>query len=239
MSKLRLFFSAILVCALAAGNVQAQTFTLNTDTTKGWWATAGSTVDLKIKVTSTSGSPINFDWKVSSLSLASKWHVTSICDPNNCYSETKPGLLDGSSLFSTSSPVTSGYFLLDFDADSAAFGTSSTAVLEITSGSTTSKATYIGYKNTTGVVTYTRADDNISIFPNPAQSYIDVLYSPNSDVNTIAIYNIIGKVISVYKVTDKSSARCEFNADMPSGIYLVRIADSKGNVIATRKITRQ
>lgn len=231
--------ASLFVSLFAAKNSSAQ-YTLDKDTSKGYWGGSGY-VETKIKATNTGSSPLVLDWRMSALSLAPGWNLSSACEPSGyCYSGTQPGLKDGTKTFTTDPIASSGNFLVDFDCDAAALNTMSYAVLEVSaSGGAVKKIAFVGYKNPTGVSTFTHTDEDISIFPNPATSYIDVLYSPSSDVKTISIYNLIGKVVSVYKVTDKNSARCEFNTDMASGIYLVRVADSKGNVIATRKITHQ
>jgi hypothetical protein len=236
--KLLLTIFIALFCAL---NSQAQ-FTTDKDSSKGYWVSSAYPVEVHVKAINTSSAPVTIKWKMISNHFDAGWSLDGACDNVDCKTSSTPGLLDGTGNFSTF-PITVGDncdFKLGFNESGAASNTKAYAVLELTStGGPTKNAVFIAYKNGAGITTATIQENEISIFPNPAQNYIDVLYSPFSDVNTIAIYNIIGKVVSVYKVTDKSSARCEFNADMPSGIYLVRIADSKGKVIATRKITRQ
>lgn len=234
--------AAMLVSFASAHKAVAQSFTIEKDTTKAYWV-SGYSVELKLKTTNTSSSPIQLDWRLSSLTMDAGWTFGSACEPSGyCYSSTTPGLKDGSKTF-LSDPMAAGYtgnFIVDFDADAAADNSKSIATIDIsTGGGAIKKATFIGYKLATGISTSIIQDDEIAIFPNPASNYIDVLYSTNSDVKSVAIYNLIGKLVSVYKVSDKNSARCTFATDMPSGIYLVRIADSKGAVIATRKITRQ
>lgn len=226
-------------------NSQAQLFTTDKDSSKGYWVSSAFPVEVHVKAINTYSAPITVKWKMTSNHFDAGWSLDGACDNVECKTSTTPGLLDGTGNFSTL-PIAVGDncdFKLGFNESGAALNTKAYAVLELSSTvgatTTTKNAVFIAYKNATGITTATIQENEISIFPNPAQNYIDVLYSPFSDVNTIAIYNIIGKVVSVYKVTDKSSARCEFNADMPSGIYLVRIADSKGKVIATRKITHQ
>ncbi|MFI5195872.1 MAG: T9SS type A sorting domain-containing protein [Chitinophagales bacterium] len=87
------------------------------------------------------------------------------------------------------------------------------------------------------VTNINNTENEIILYPNPARDELNVVYSPNADVKTIAVYNIIGKVIAVYKVT---SAGANLNLEnIPSGIYFVRLTNSHGDVVVTRKFTKQ
>jgi hypothetical protein len=222
---------------------KAQSFSSDKDTSKSSWIFPGYDIEPHISFTNTTSASITFNWKLVQLYKDAGWKFDGACDNVQCYTEEVPGLVDGKGTFTTM-PVAAGAtldFKMIFNGNDAVTGTKSISTIEISTGSETAKkATFAAFKGTTGIKTVlVKNNDDITIFPNPASSYIDVIYSPSSDVKTIAVYNLIGKTVNVYKVTDKNSARCEFNSDMPSGIYIVRIADSKGNVIATRKITHQ
>ncbi|GAA4450317.1 MAG: T9SS type A sorting domain-containing protein [Chitinophagaceae bacterium] len=237
----RIFYAASVICSLFAVNANAQ-YTLDKDTSKGNWGAVGYMVETKIKVTPTGSGDVSLSWSVNSYSDAGgAWKIPSVCEPfGSCYSNTTPGLLSGSTSFNCTVPGgASGYYDISFDGDAAPVNSYAYLVLNVSDGSTSSKPVFIAYKTAAGVSTVMLKDADVNIFPNPASNYIDVIYNPAADVKTITLYNLIGKAVNVYKVTDKSSARCEFPADMPSGIYIVRIADSKGSIIATRKITHQ
>jgi hypothetical protein len=238
MKKIKLFVVSC-VAFLSTIGANAQSFTTDKDTAKGYWASGAGDVELHVKSTNVSSSAIQITWHVTKFQMDPMWSFSGICDNIGCFNSAS--LIDGTDYHTSDNiaPSASGDFKTGFNGDAAAINTKSYATLELSSGVTTKSATFVAYKFTTGITNKLLQDNDIAIFPNPSQNYIDVVYSPASDVKTIALYNLIGKVVSVYKTTSKNSARCEFNTDMPSGIYVVRIADSKGNVIATRKITRQ
>ena len=241
MKKITLI-AALLISILSANKVSAQSFTLDTDTSRNAWIPGGYFVECMVNAFNSGSTPITINWKVVDFKKGPKWTFDGLCDNNLCqYDEDgTSGLTNGTKSYTTSPFTTAkANFKCDWGGDTADFGTKSSMTIEMTSGSTVKYATFIGTKGTAGISSTVKFEDDITIFPNPATNYIDVLYNPASDVKTIAIYNLIGKVVSVYKVSDRNSARCTFNTDMPSGIYLVRVADSKGNVIATRKITHQ
>lgn len=234
--------AALFVSLISLNSAQAQSFTIDKDTTRGAFSPLGSgVVEPKVLIATTSKTAIQVDWRISHFSKDPGWAYESTCDNSLCYYD--PSLIDGttkttSALFNIDSPAF--YLKVAFDGNAAANGSKSMATIDLSvGGGPIQKVTFIATKGTSGIVTTVKSDEEISIFPNPASNYIDVKYSSASDVKTIAIYNLIGKVVNVFKVTDKNSAHCEFNADMPSGIYIVRISDSKGNIIATRKITHQ
>lgn len=242
MKKFSIIAGLIATMGLST-SAYADVFKLDKDTSKTAWIPGGYTVDINIKATNTSTTSIVLDWRVSALNLDAGWTLGSVCEPSgNCYSATTTGLKDGTKTFNSAAmtPGQFGNFKVDYDGDAASNNTKATLVLDVSSGGgAITKAVFVGYKDATGIKTSIIKDNDIAIFPNPANDYVDVVYSPSADVKSIAFYNLIGKLVGVYKVTNNSSARCDFSSDMPSGIYVMRIADSKGNVIATKKITRQ
>jgi hypothetical protein len=76
-----------------------------------------------------------------------------------------------------------------------------------------------------------------SLYPNPALNEINVVYDGSADVKDIAVYNLIGRVMMVYKVTG-SSANLNIE-NIPAGIYFVRLLNTHGNVVITRRFTKQ
>lgn len=234
---------ALILIAFTGGRVNAQSFYMDKgDSSKMYWS---KPEDLLVynKPFNNTGSAIKLQWQVINFHMDPKWECGGICDNIMCYTATDD--LKNGITKKTTDNIASKSFIDDmhviFNGDEAAVNTKAYATIKFTDvfSFDTAVATFIAYKNTTGMVNVVRAEDNVTLFPNPAQNYIDVLYSSSADVRTISIYNIIGKLMNVYRVSSNTSAHCEFNADMPAGIYLMRIADSKGNVVATRKFTRQ
>ncbi len=82
------------------------------------------------------------------------------------------------------------------------------------------------------------SNGEISMYPNPAHNELNVIFDAASDVKNILVYNIIGRVMSVYKITDSNSANLNLE-NIPSGIYFVRLINSHGEMVATRKFTKQ
>jgi hypothetical protein len=97
--------------------------------------------------------------------------------------------------------------------------------------------TFIATKGPLGVVNIAKYDDDVILYPNPAKGSVNLVFDPSMGVKNIAIYNLIGKAVSVYKVVG-NSAKLELD-EIPSGIYFVRLINSQGKIVATRKFTHQ
>jgi len=102
---------------------------------------------------------------------------------------------------------------------------------------TSQTMTFIINKTTTGVPSVTSSSNDAILYPNPANNELNVVYDASADIKNIAVYNIIGKVMTVYKVTG-SNANLNIE-NIPSGVYFVRLYNDQGNVVVTRKFTKQ
>ncbi len=212
------------------GAVNAQSFHMHTDTAR---AAVSGVAEIHNDIMNMSGSPITVSWKVLSHTLPPSWvAVTGICDNFQCYQST---VFDGTSTKVTQ-PIASGAtatFDIQMDASSLAPGGPYYAVVELKEGSTTVPAVFELTKFTTGVATVSKTSD-VVVYPNPARSELNILFDGNA-VKTIAVYNLIGKAVKVYKVSG-NSAKLDID-NLPSGIHFVNLYDGQGRVVATRKFT--
>ncbi len=79
---------------------------------------------------------------------------------------------------------------------------------------------------------------NIQAHPNPAVEYVNFNCSNlPSDNYTLKIFNIVGKVVwkGDYALSGSRAIRVELN-DFKKGTYLYSLADSKGNIIGTKRL---
>ena len=241
MKKITLL-AAFIVSLVSSSATFAQSISMKSgDTAKVLYTTPGD-IQVNDWIVNNNSYSIKVKWVVNAYYADPNWVFDGFCDNHSCYGalSTNPIGLSGTSDAIGGKLSADAHAFLNGDA--AGKNTKAYVTVQFTDtsfGGSTINGTYYAYKDATGIITITKSEDNISIYPNPAQGYIDVRYSSNDDVKNIAIYNLIGKLVSVYKVSSNTSAHCEFNDEMPSGIYLARITDSRGNVIATRKFTRQ
>jgi hypothetical protein len=229
-----------LALTFASGTVMGQSFT-TPDTVKIY--TSGAS-DAHAPVNNLTPGGIALQWKVIATNMPADWlnePVTGIgiCDNKNCFGMSS---LWPSGTTNTSDPYASGIH--------------GDIKLSINLANVTSMGCYymkvrmnvVGSPNDSSVTTFVfckvgvsvpsvKAVDEMSLYPNPANNEINVVYDEAADVKSVGIYNIIGKLMTVYKVSGKSA---NLNIEnIPAGIYFVRLLNGQGQVVVTRKFTKQ
>ncbi len=235
----------VLATALFNKEAAAQSFTIEKDTVK--YVLYGF-ADIHNKITNTGSTPMTVNWRVIDHTLPISWQEgAGICDNVTCYTG---GVLGQSASTPAAPPYTppgnmletdtfSGIldFKLQMGVGSAVTGGPFYITIEVSEGTTTDTMTFAMYKYATNVNKTVKSDNNITIYPNPARSEVNVLFDANSDIRNIAVYNLIGKPVSVYRVSN-GSAKLDID-NIPAGIYFMRFVDGTGKIVATRKFTHQ
>ncbi len=113
------------------------------------------------------------------------------------------------------------------------------ALTDVVVPSVSKNITFITCKNALAGVqaTVPTRQYDVRMYPNPADNELNIVYDPSLDVRSVAVYNIIGKVTNVYKVTG-SSANLNIG-NLQQGIYFVKLYDDAGNAVVTRKFIKQ
>lgn len=233
----------ILIALLSLGFLSetiAQSFiSQGSDTVINYWYAPGD-VQIDNKIKSTSSTPVYLKWKIINSHFDAGWSITGFCDNMLCY-PFSVALLQGASHVSSSySNASWGDLHAFINGDNAANGTygSVTVLVEDTVANYSRTLTFIARKWPTGVNNVTKSDDNVVLYPNPAKDDLNILFDGNDGVKTITVYNLIGKAVSVFRVTAGNSAKLRID-NIPSGIYFVRLQDAQGRTVATRKFTHQ
>ena len=233
---------------VSANSVLAQTFSVPSDTVYGTWTT--SNTSFFDKITNTGTSSINIKWQVIACTFPTDWADSAtfgICDNNICYQNTGDTLLWNESAGTSGAtnvtnsilPGAIGDFHVQMHLETASEGTHVVRVsLANNSGTGFPKIiTFIITKGNLATPVIAQAPTEVSLYPNPASNEVNVVYGSNTDVKNIAIYNIIGKVMAVFKVGDNSA---NLNIEnIPSGVYFARLINSQGEVVVTKKFTKQ
>lgn len=220
----------------------AQTFSVQYDTV--WGTPAGGIQTYSDDITPAT-TPVTLRWYVLWSNFPADWLAgLGICDDSTCYANgTGITSLWPGQVTKTSKPYaagTTGNFDVQADFDPAT--TLGTYVLRVKLYNQAVPAdsaieTYIFSKlHPTGVATVKSASD-FSLYPNPANNEVNVVFDESADVKNVAIFNIIGKMVSIYKVNG-NSANIGLES-VPSGIYFVRLLNSQGNVVGTKKFSKQ
>lgn len=226
-------------------SLKAQTFTTAHDTT--WLTFSGQLgMDSHNDITvPAGGDPITLHWKVVSENFSQdpEWCGVAnlgICDNYSCISNGGGDLLGGA-LFTNSPnvyhPDSTDIFKGSFDLDTANPGHHYITInLRDSATGYNKDITFMVYKWPASAGSITKVADMISLYPNPASDELNVIYN-DLPVKTIAVYNIIGKTMSLYR-TSGNSAKLDLHK-IPAGVYFLRMADAKGDIVATRRFTKQ
>lgn len=222
--------------------VNAQNFTLDHgDSVKA--AIGSDMTSMHNNVTNITSAPIKLTWKVISTNMTGTWTtpgVVGVCDNKLCYTnDATNSLLNGVNTYTSDdyAPAAPGDFHLQLAGLNGVAAGSAYISVSLTNGAQTDTATFVVTKWSTGVTNVTKVSDDVVLYPNPAQDQVNVLFDSKANIKNITLYNLIGKAMRVYRVSG-NSAKLDI-ADIPSGIYFLRLQDAQGRVIATRKLTHQ
>jgi len=220
--------------------VSAQSFTIDKDTVKGVASDNGAKV--MCNITNTTPGAIKLDWKVLSHNLPaspSPWTTDfGLCDNQYCYVSS---ILSGSTQSTLDiAASTTMHMYVSYGTGIAAATTFGPyyVTAEVSQGSTKDTVTFIVNKWTTSVNNLaTKSADNVVLYPNPVRDDLNVVFTGMNEVKSLGIYNLIGKQVSAYKVNGTSASVSMDN--MPAGIYMLRLMDGQGRVVAVRKFNKQ
>ena len=238
------------------GNLVANAQSFSTQTSAhgdSVFATVNGVANINDFIINNTANPLTLKWHVlATPTFPSDWLVDTvfgICDDGTCRYNSSGQLWNGTSgtAFTASYPANATHdSLSDFHlvlnlSKATTFGTYYLQVLVADQGSSpayTRVITFVINKAPSAVPVVSNQSNEVLLYPNPAHDELNVVYDPSADVKTIAVYNIIGKVMAVYKVSDPASANLNLE-NIPSGIYFVRLMNSHGEAVVTRRFTKQ
>lgn len=239
MKKIYNIFSVMALCLLVSTTTKSQTFTVAKDTVE---FVPYAYVDVYNNVTNATADTIHLNWRIFNHTMPQVWKeyaAFGLCDNQLCYDTS---ILGGST--QTSLPIAANatdLFKLQLDGSNSNLTPSSTQPfyisVELSHSTTVDTVVFAFRKWATNVKSVQGVSANVSVYPNPAQSDLNVTFDRSMGVEKVAIYNLIGKKVKSYRVTGESA---KLNiSDTPSGIYFVRFMNNSGQVLATRRFTHQ
>ncbi len=232
----KIFTLLSIVCSLMVANRSfGQTLSVHEDTVV---ISSSGAISVENTITNSGAAADTIQWKIASSTMPADWMASvTVCDNFNCYGNADlwPTVIKDAIY-----PVGTGTFHVTMDVTSVVGVGPYVMRIRINNkfnANDTAWQTYIVSKIPASTFSPKLGND-ISLYPNPAVNSINVVYDAASDIKNIAIYNIIGKQMSAYRVTSNVSASLNLE-NIPSGIYFVRLLNSHGDVVTTRKFTKQ
>ena len=247
----------LIVCfigLLYSAKLEAQTFSIEAAPSDTVWQSITGSSTIADYITNLTSGTLTIKWRVNGTNFPSDWldsAALGICDDQYCRQNGSGQLWNGSLGTAFTAPYYAngthdsvGDFHMQLNLSGAT--TTGTYYLNVSMqditngpvGSEIKNTTFVVSKFPTAINNINSQEYNVVLYPNPAHDEVNVVYDANADIKNIAVYNIIGKMLTVYKVTNNTSANLNLE-NIPSGIYFVRLFNSHGNVIDTRKFTKQ
>ncbi len=242
MKKVLLFITASILLLFAKG-AHAQSFSVEKDTVRiTYLSTAASHLYRDSIVPPASGYAV-LHWKVQATNFPADWlNKTTICDNRSCYDWTMLWATGAGVTKITDTYAVGGHYVRDFhlglDFDTVHSAGTYYLVVNMAAGLDDTTQVFVVTYLPTAVPAVVKQVSEVSIYPNPTNNDINVVYSPAADIKTISVYSIIGKPIAIYKPLSDNSANLSLE-NVPAGIYFMRLINSHGEVVATRKFTKQ
>lgn len=225
----------------ASSSAKAQSFELHTDTVRT--LLQDYLVDQYNYVKNLTNDTIHVSWKIFAHNLPQDWvdyASWGLCDNVLCYDKAALSgtiqltdaigvgdscLFKGQMNGSSPSVTTKGEFYY---------------AAEVSHGTTVDTAVFVISEWATNVPGVSGSANNVTLYPNPAKDELNVQFDKNSGVKSIAIYNLVGKQVSSFRVSPNSSGNVKLDINtVPSGVYFLRLKDNTGRVLATRRFTHQ
>lgn len=226
----------------SSNTVKAQA-TFNTEADTVWHTISTDNINVHNNITPISDT-MKIEWKAVSTNLPQDWRnssVLGVCDNVLCRSNTgDTAITNGNQVFTSMDYIPNQ--VGDFHVQLTGMNAVSSGTYYLTmnlseqGGVYDKDITFVFAKWSTNVPGVSNTDD-IVLYPNPARAELNVTYNAKAGIKTAAVYNLIGKQLVAYKV-GKTSAKLNID-NIPSGIYFLRLMDSNGKVVATRKFTHQ
>lgn len=162
-------------------------------------------------------------WKIDSIYYPSAWEL-SLCDIETC-----PIITDttGTNTFTLAGKAT-GELKMGYTPNGVS-GTSYVRVGIVVEGTTDSVIYMVYTAKITADITAIKGTSEgygFSLYPNPASNKLNLTIKDYSEIQKIAIYNVIGKEVSNFKINEnlKTIDLSSFN----NGVYIVKIFDKNG-----------
>lgn len=227
-----------LICSLAiSASLLAQNITLDPGSA---YISGDASSIAEAHATLTNNGPADqlMTWSRKVNDIPEGWE-SSVCDPNLCWAP----FADAPSYGFTLTSGGTGNTYIKFDARNMPSGPAipGNGYVEVCFYSMEDSANY----NVTGVYTadltavgfYSpSAQNNYAVYPNPAVNEVNLLASYSSNIESVNIVNIVGKVVSSSAWAPEAGIMALNIRNLAEGIYFVQFINSQNEIVVTKKL---
>ncbi|MGI9191192.1 MAG: T9SS type A sorting domain-containing protein [Chitinophagaceae bacterium] len=185
----------------------------------------GFSHSLKDSITNNTGAAASITYNISSMSLLQGWSGKGICDKNSCWS------FDQTPHTFTLNPGETAQVYVDMSA--LPTGADGISTVTVTTNFGQMVYRFISWPNAIKDV-----DNNplVNMFPNPANAYVNFTVLDNR-VAQVYITNVVGKRIMSQDLRNSGNTVRVALDHVSDGIYMVQMADAKGQILGVKRLT--
>lgn len=93
-------------------------------------------------------------------------------------------------------------------------------------------------KTATSIASISVNDNRVKTYPNPVQNQLQVYTDKSLSATSISVFDITGKMQGTTAVNSKGTTTDVDTRSLAKGIYLLKVTDAQGQLITTRKFTK-
>lgn len=237
-------FTLSTLCVAMGSYAFAQDFTLEhesqTATTTGTEdGNLDDYVTIENHLTNISTSTYKYKWNLlAPITVPTGWTLQGFCDNKFCRLPGGPWATGAVEESDDLLPGVESVFKMQACAPvSAVDGTMSIKVRVFTRDQADT-VTYILQKGVSGLNSISLKDERVVLSPNPAVNQVTVFADKSLGAKQITVINMLGRtVLNQDMAAGTEEALVNLNG-VASGVYMIRVSDAKGNVITSRKLTK-
>ncbi len=179
----------------------------------------------------TSNSTKKFVWKRTVIAMTSGWQSV-VCDAKGCWAAA---VNDAPEQIELAPNATSNIDVFARPNHISGAATIEVKVVEVGNDANVVTGRFL-FATTTATKEPTKNNATVKIFPNPATDYFSI-QDDYDVVEKVMVYNMIGRLMKNYNTSTNASAHYTIN-DLPDGLYIIRLLNSKGATIKTIRLNK-
>ena len=189
-------------------------------------------VKAKATMKNTSTTTKKFVWRRTIIAMTNGWQ-SLVCDSQGCWAAV---VNDAPEQITLAAGATSNMDVYIRPNRIAGSATIEIKVFEFGNEANAVTGRYL-FSSTTATRDVAKNNASVKIYPNPATDYFSI-QDDYDVVDKVIVYNMIGRAVKNYTVTNNNSGNKYTLNDLPEGLYIIRLLNSRGATIKTVRLNK-
>lgn len=189
-------------------------------------------VRAKATMKNTSTTTKKFVWRRTIIAMTSGWQ-SLVCDSQGCWAS---GVNDAPEQITLAAGATSNMDVYIRPNRIAGSATIEVKVFEFGNEANAVTGRYL-FSSTTSTKDAAKSNASVKIYPNPATDYFSI-QDDYDVVDKVIVYNMIGRVVKNYTVSNNNNGAKYTLNDLPEGLYIIRLLNNKGATVKTLRLNK-